>query len=55
MALIETPEERLTKAERENKRLRAENANLKAKLEYIGVLDYPEILDDEEVQDEQMV
>ena len=36
--------------------LRAENANLKAKLEYIGILDYPEIMDDEEEQkDEQMV
>ena len=29
--------------------LRAENADLKAKLEYIAVCDYPEIFDDEEV------
>jgi hypothetical protein len=31
--------------------LRAENADLKAKLEYIAVCDYPEIFDDEEVAD----
>ena len=49
MGLILTPEERLEKAERENKMLRAENEDLKAKLYYIAVCDYPEILDDEEV------
>ena len=51
MGLILTPEERLAKAEQENKMLRAENADLRAKLEYIAVCDYPEII--EEVEDHE--
>lgn len=48
MAMIQTPEERLARAERENKKLRKENADLKAKVEYIAILDYPEMLEDDE-------
>lgn len=46
--IILTEKERLEKAERENKMLRAENADLKAKIEYMACLDYPEMLDEEE-------
>ena len=48
MAIIQRPEERLAKAERENKRLKKENADLKAKIEYVAILDYPEMLEEEE-------
>lgn len=48
MAIIQRPEERLAKAERENKVLRKENENLKAKIEYMAIVDYPEMLEDEE-------
>ena len=48
MAIIQTPEERLRQAERENKMLRKENADLKAKIEYIAILDYPEMVEEEE-------
>lgn len=48
MAIIQRPEERLAKAERENKVLRKENESLKAKIEYMAILDYPEMLEDEE-------
>ena len=46
--MILTPEERLRIAEQENKMLKKENADLKAKIEYIAILDYPEMLEDEE-------
>ena len=48
MGIIQTPEERLIKAERENKQLRKENSDLKAKIEYMAICDYPEMLEDEE-------
>ena len=48
MAIIQRPEERLAKAERENKMLKKENADLKAKIEYVAILDYPEMLEEEE-------
>ena len=47
-AIIQRPEERLAKAERENKMLKKENADLKAKIEYVAILDYPEMLEEEE-------
>lgn len=48
MALILTPEDRLQKAERENGMLKKENADLKAKIEYMAICDYPEMLEEEE-------
>ncbi len=48
MAIIQRPEERLAKAERENKMLKKENADLKAKIDYVAILDYPEMLEEEE-------
>lgn len=32
----------------ENGKLRKENADLKAKVEYVAILDYPEMLEEEE-------
>ena len=48
MGLILTEKERLAKAELENKILRKENADLKEKIDYIAICDYPEMLEDEE-------
>lgn len=48
MELIKTPEERLAEAERKNKMLAKENADLKEKIDYIAICDYPEMLEDEE-------
>ena len=48
MAIIQRREERLAKAERENKMLKKENADLKAKIDYVAILDYPEMLEEEE-------
>lgn len=41
-------EERLRRAEAENRMLREQLAAEKAKVEYIACMNYPEILDDEE-------
>lgn len=40
--------ERLAAAEKRNKELEVENNRLKAIVEYIGILDYPEIFEEEE-------
>lgn len=48
MGPILTPEERLARAEIENKKLKKENTDLKDKIEYMAILDYPEMLEDEE-------
>ena len=52
MAVIQTPEERATELEKENKRLREALADSKAKIEYIACLNYPEILNEEEEAEE---
>lgn len=52
MAIIQRPEERLAKAERENKMLKKENADLKAKIDYVAILDYPEMLEEEEEEEQ---
>lgn len=36
----------------ENGKLRKENADLKAKIDYVAILDYPEMLEGEEEQDD---
>lgn len=36
---------------RENDRLKKENADLRAKLDYIALCDYPEMFEDEESED----
>ena len=41
---------RTEKNEAEVERLRMENAKLRAIIEYIGALDYPEIFEDEEAE-----
>ena len=45
---ILTTEQRLLQAEQENKKLKKENADLKAKIDYVAVCDYPEMLEEEE-------
>lgn len=52
MGIILTEKERLAIAERENKMLRKENNDLKAKINYIAILDYPEMIEDEEEQND---
>ena len=52
MAILITDKERIRVLEREKAALAAENAKLKADLEYIAVCDYPEIFDEEETNDE---
>ena len=45
---ILTTEQRLLQEEQKNKKLQKENADLKAKMEYVAICDYPEMLEDEE-------
>ena len=51
MAIVKEAE-RIRRAEAESKQLKAENARLKAIIEYIGVLNYPEIFEEEETENE---
>lgn len=48
MGVVLKEKERLRRLEMENGRLRKENADLKAKIEYVAILDYPEMLEEEE-------
>ena len=50
--IVKSVKERLRDTETENRQLKAENAKLKAIVEYIGVLDYPEIFEEEEAVNE---
>lgn len=43
---ILSTEKRLRMAEQENKKLKKENADLKAKIDYVAVCDYPEMLEE---------
>jgi len=52
MGVVLTEKERLRRAEIENQVLRKENADLRAKIDYIAILDYPEMIEDEEEQDD---
>lgn len=46
--LIVNRNEGIERSEIENEKLRTENERMKAVIEYIGALDYPEILEEEE-------
>ena len=50
MEILMSEKERIRQLEAENAALKGENIKLKAKLEYVAVCDYPELLEKEEGQ-----
>lgn len=52
MAIVVTEKERIRRLEQEKAALLEENINLRGVIEYIALMDYPEILEDEEEEND---